>query len=129
MRARLPVAALLGAIAIVLRATMAMAASQVVYALSQDDGTLSIIDTRSDEITEKIKMAGKPAAFAINAASHRAFATLPDSGEIAVIDLDRRAVLSMLKIGGQPFGIASDNAGRLFVGDWSANRISIVING
>src|SRR5262249_17490829 len=98
----------------------------IVYVLSQDDGVLSVIDTSADEIAAKISIPGKPAAFAIEPASHKAFATLPDAGEIAVVDLDRRLTLPSLKIGGQPFGIASDRGGRLFVGDWSANRISIV---
>ncbi|SFV34070.1 YncE family protein [Hyphomicrobium facile] len=101
-------------------------AAENIYVLSQDDGILSVIDTDVDEIAGKIKIPGKPAAFTINSISGEAFATLPDSGEIAVINLRGRRLARVLKIGGQPFGVASRADGRLFVGDWSANRVSIV---
>ncbi len=126
MKKRLLIAVLFGAISIALQSAMAMAAPQEVYVLSQDDGILSLIDTNVDEIAAKIAITGKPADFVVSEASRKAFATLPDAGAVAVVDLDRRVVLPPLKIGGQPFGIAADNAGQLFIGDWSANRISIV---
>lgn len=100
--------------------------AESVYVLSQDDGVLSVIATSTDEIVARIAITGKPAAFAIDAASATAFATLPDTGEIAVIDLARRSVLRNWKIGGQPFGIASDNAGHVFVGDWSRGQVAVV---
>lgn len=100
--------------------------AESVYVLSQDDGVLSVIATSTDEIVARIAINGKPAAFAIEPASATAFATLPDTGEIAVIDLARRTVLRNWRIGGQPFGIASDNAGHVYVGDWSKGQVAVV---
>jgi len=128
VKGRLVAAAVLAVLGFAALASSLAAAedTQSVYVLSQDDGVLSIIAPSTDEIVARIAIPGKPAAFAIDTASGTAFATLPDAGEVAVINLAGRSVLRNWKIGGQPFGITSDNAGHVFVGDWSAGQLAVV---
>ena len=114
--------------ALLLAGTMAAAAlaGQSVYVLSQDEGILSIINTDVDEITGRVVLGGKPASFTIHGHSKEAFVTQPEAGRIDVVDLAARTVIRRLNIGGQPFGIAAGNDSKLFVSDWSSDRVSVI---
>jgi YVTN family beta-propeller protein len=120
------IAAVLAALLLAIATAATALAERRVYVLSQDDGVLSAINTDVDEITARVTLGGKPASFTIDGHAKEAFVTQPEASRIDVVDLNSRAVIRRLDIGGQPFGIAASNDRKLFVGDWSANCVSVI---
>jgi DNA-binding beta-propeller fold protein YncE len=145
VRALIPlVAAVLGAAAL---AVPAVAAPQVVtidvggeptsvavnsvtgtaYVTDASTGTVSVIDSRSAEITAIIVVGGVPGDIAVDEVTNRVYVTNPDGGTVAVIDGSSNLVVSVIGAGiGASVVDVDSSANRVYVGSRSTGEVAVL---
>src|ERR1041384_1754429 len=72
---------------------------------NENAGTVSLIDTASDEVVGEIKTGGKPRGAAILAARKLAYVSDQPANALLVIDLEKRAVTKKVDLGESPEGV------------------------
>lgn len=102
-------------------------ATEQVYVLSQDGAVLSQIDSESgNPVGEAIKLDKVPAGLALAPDGAFAYVTHSDLSQVSVVDLAARRVVRTIPVPGSPFGIAAASGGRLYVGDWNDDHVTVV---
>lgn len=101
------------------------------YAVNSDDGTVSVINTQTNELKATVQVGTWPSAIALysNGAHNRAFVTNTGSNTISIVDLNddpananRYAVIATVSTGPEPFAIATN------VGSWLGDMYAYFIN-
>jgi len=92
-------------------ATTALAGTALVG--NENGGTISLIDTRSDEVIGEIKTGGKPRGTAIHAARKLAYVSDQPSNALLVVDLEKRSVVKKVDLGESPEGVYISPDGKL----------------
>jgi YVTN family beta-propeller protein len=99
------------------------ASAQDVLVVSQTAAELSVIDTKTDSVSHRIKLDATPAGVAVAPDGKFAFVTHPELRKLSVIDLRALRVVATWPVGRQPFAVAVDSRGDVWVGDWSADVV------
>src|SRR5689334_23686441 len=79
---------------------------------NENAGTISLIDTASDEVVGEIKTGGKPRGAAIHAARKLAYVSDQPANALLVVDLEKRAVIKKVDLGESPEGVYISPDGR-----------------
>ncbi len=79
---------------------------------NEGSGTLSLIDTRSDEVVGEINAGGKPRGAALSTTTQRIYVSEQNSNGLLIVDLTSRSVVRKIDLGESPEGvyISSDGA-------------------
>jgi len=85
-------------------------ASHTAYVTNVGDGTVSVIDTRSNTVTATITVGDSPGAVAVDEASHTAYVTNVGDGTVSAIDTRSNTVTATITVGTYPLGVAVDPA-------------------
>src|SRR5438477_7365001 len=80
-------------------------AAPFAYIPNERSGTVSVIDTASDEIVATIKTGGKPRGIAAHPDGRRLYVSDQPSGALLVIDLEKREVSDRIPVGKSPEGV------------------------
>ena len=80
---------------------------------NENGGTISLIDTRTDEVIGEIKTGGKPRGTAIDAARKLAYVSDQPSNALLVVDLEKRSVVKKVDLGESPEGVYISPDGKL----------------
>src|ERR1051326_3276042 len=83
---------------------------------NENAGTVSLIDTASDEVVGEIKTGGKPRGAAILAARKLAYVSDQPANALLVIDLEKRAVTKKVDLGESPEGVYVSPDGKWEIG-------------
>lgn len=73
-----------------------------VYVVNTLSGTVSIIDTSSNQVAATIPVHKLPYFISVDASGHRAYVANSGSNNVSVIDLDRRREIAVVGTGEQP---------------------------
>jgi YVTN family beta-propeller protein len=99
----------------------------ILYVVAQDAGTLLVVDTKSQEVLNKIKVGNKPHSVVIDDEGENAYVSNQWSDYISVIDLGTSKVIDSLNTGNGPAGLAiSSNGQYLYVVNSFSSDISII---
>lgn len=98
------------------------------YIANSDDGTVSVIDTKTNTITATINNVGlNPEGIALNADGSRAYVAVSGSSYVAVINTATNTLLPSVTVGAGPVGIAASQDGsRMYVACRDAKRIAVI---
>ena len=96
---------------------VAFAPNGDVWIHEDGDGSVTVIDSATDQVTKVIQTGGKGAGrMAVSADGHYAASTHSDSEDVAVIDAVNKTVLATVKIGKGPgFPLFSPDNTKLYV--------------
>ncbi|MCM3748202.1 hypothetical protein M3223_12640 [Paenibacillus pasadenensis] len=98
----------------------------LVYASIQNNNTVSVIDTESDEIAEVIPVGNNPVQINVSADGTRLFAANGGARSISVISASTNQVIRMLRdVGSEPFGCVQAQ-GKLFVPDHFSGYVTVL---
>jgi YVTN family beta-propeller protein len=91
--------------------------------VSQDDGSVSVIDPQSNSVVARAKIGPGAAGIAASPDGRLLYVTYPDGAAINIVDAETLVVLRRLSFKGEPFGIAAA-LGSLFVSDWANGTVT-----
>jgi YVTN family beta-propeller protein len=90
--------------------------------VSQDAGTLSLIDATAGGAPAAYPVGTAPAGIAVSPGGVELYVAFPDGKCVGVVDRASGEPLRSLPVQGQPFGVAADDR-FVFVSDWSSDRV------
>ena len=97
------------------------------YVANGDDGTVSVIDTRSNTVTATIPVGRHPADPVLDGAAHTAYVTNGLDGTVSAIDTRTNTVTSTITVGMNLRGVAVDpTTGSVFVANASDDTVSVL---
>ena len=107
--------------------------AQRVYVANSTDGTISVINTATNEVTATIAvgpgLTGEqaPGGVAVSPDGTRLYVTNGGKNTVAVISTATNAVINTIPVGSAPEGIAiSPDGHRLYVANYSSNTVSVI---
>ena len=80
-------------------------AAPFAYVANEKSGTLSVIDTATDEVVGEIKAGKKPRGMAAARGATRIFVSDQPANALLVVDTEKRAVVSTIDLGESPEGV------------------------
>jgi len=108
------------------------------YITNYADGTVSIIDTDTDTVTDTVKIeamtdaGGKPLGIAFTPDGSKIYvANALEAGlyanSVSVIDTETKSVIGAVDVGNYPFGVAVTLDGKeVYVANWGDTTISVI---
>jgi YVTN family beta-propeller protein len=113
-------------LAMVHEAALGAGPDQLLYAVNQDDATVTVIDTKAEAVVTTFPVTNGPAMIAASPNGRRLYITHPAAAKLTVLDgasLDRPKVVDLK---GTPSCVAVAPDGRVFVGDASRDVVSVL---
>src|SRR2546425_11146911 len=86
-------------------------AAPFAYVPNERSGTVSVIDTASDQVVATIKTGGKPRGIAATPDGRRLYVSDQPSGSLLVVDLTAREVSERIPVGKSPEGVGISRDG------------------
>src|SRR2546430_16291635 len=86
-------------------------AAPFAYVPNERSGTVSVIDTASDQVVATIKAGGKPRGIAASPDGRRLYVSDQPSGALLIVDLARREVSGQIPVGKSPEGVGISRDG------------------
>src|SRR5260221_11276916 len=86
-------------------------AAPFAYVPNERSGTVSVIDTASDQVVATIKTGGKPRGIAASPDGRRLYVSDQPSGSLVVVDLATREVSEHIPVGKAPEGVGTSRDG------------------
>ncbi len=112
--------------------TVTPIAAGFAYIPNYADGTVSVINTSTNKLTDLITVESQPYGVLINADGTRAYVTNQGTNRVSVINTQTNGVIASIPVGGKPAGMAIDqDLGYFYVtneGDGTVSVISIATN-
>ncbi|MFQ5742289.1 MAG: hypothetical protein ACE5HV_01740 [Acidobacteriota bacterium] len=103
------------------------AQTPVVYVPNADSDTISIIDIRSNVVSDTIPLIGGPVAVVAAGDGRRAYVSLSDSSSIAVLDTQKNQLVATIPVGNDPVGLVlSPDDSLLYVANFFSNTVSVI---
>jgi YVTN family beta-propeller protein len=97
------------------------------YVANQFAGTVSVIDTRTNEAGAPVKVGEMPSAIAIAPDGSRAYVVSQTTNAIVTIDTQLNQVVGTpIMVGEQPFSISLADGSRAYVGNRKGQSVSVV---
>jgi DNA-binding beta-propeller fold protein YncE len=97
------------------------------YVTDGATGTVSVIDSRSGEITALVVVGGVPSDIAVDDVTNRVYVANPDGGTVAVIDGTSNLVISVISAGPGASVLDVDSAAnRVYVGSRSTGEVAVL---
>ena len=98
------------------------------YVTNSADGTVSIIDTRTNTVIDTIDLGGLPTDIAYDSENERMYVTNSAGGTVTVIDTNTNTVEpTPITVGNAPLGIAFDlEQGRMYVANNGDGTVSVI---
>jgi YVTN family beta-propeller protein len=91
------------------------------------DGGISILDTATNKVKERVQVGGVPIRVRFTPDGKRVLVSEAQGGEVVVLDAATRKEVKRLSVGGTPVGIlVSPDGRRAFVGTTAANRVAVL---
>ncbi|MEE8160520.1 MAG: beta-propeller fold lactonase family protein [Acidobacteriota bacterium] len=84
-----------------------------VFVVNPDSGSVSAVDTRSDEKVGEVFVGDDPRALALGPEGRLLYVTCQASAKLAVLDPERLSVLAKIQVGADPYGVVADPGGNL----------------
>src|SRR5258708_2724045 len=95
--------------------------------ISNDDGTVSVIDIATNTLATTIPVGGSPVGVAVNAAGSRVYVTNSDDNTVSVINTKTWTVTKTIDVGIGPEGVAVSPAGnRVYVTNYGSDSLSVI---
>ncbi|MFN7277874.1 MAG: beta-propeller fold lactonase family protein, partial [Betaproteobacteria bacterium] len=91
------------------------AAAPLAYVANEKSGTISIIDTATDEVVGSIKAGTKPRGQAVGADGRTLYVSDQPANALLVVDLEKRAVAGTIDLGESPEGVSRSPDGKWVV--------------
>jgi YVTN family beta-propeller protein len=89
--------------------------------------TVSVINTRRNEVVATIPVGNLPAGIAITPGGKRAYVTIRGEDKVAVIDTETRTVVKTVDVGSRPANVALTPKGRrAYVTNFGSNTVSVI---
>src|SRR6266481_9833698 len=86
-------------------------AAPFAYVPNERSGTISVIDTASDEVVATIKTGGKPRGTAVAPDGRWLYVSDQPSGSLLVVDLGKREIAERVPVGASPEGVGISRDG------------------
>src|SRR3954470_4368364 len=86
-------------------------AAPFAYVPNERSGTVSVIDTASDEVVATIKTGGKPRGTAAAPDGRRLYVSDQPSGSLLVVDTAKREIAERVPVGASPEGVGVSHDG------------------
>ena len=91
------------------------------------DGTLHVIDPRSDSGVVRANLASVPGGVAVSPDGRRAFAANANAASVSVIDLASGSTIATVPVGAAPLGVAvSPDGSRAYVANFDSGTLSAI---
>lgn len=103
-----------------------------VFVASQESGTVSVIDTATNELVTTIQVDQNPSGICYDASNGYLFETNQGSGTVLAIDGANNTVFGQLQLplNSQPHSIACSPDGKaLYVADWGTGDVAVIFIG
>jgi len=101
-------------------------AAPLAFITNQGEHTVSVIDIKQQKVFKTIPVGKAPVGVVTAPKLGLVFISNVDSQDVSVIDSKQLQVIQQIAIGGSPVGLAlSPDETRLFVADWTADRVHI----
>lgn len=98
-----------------------------VYVANSGDGTVSVIDTATNQLVGTIEVGGQPMAVVVESPAQRAYVADAASGTVAIIDTAAQTVTGSIAVGLEPSGMVVDEVTRrLYVANAGEDTVSVV---
>jgi 40-residue YVTN family beta-propeller repeat len=109
-------------------ATAQASSSGGTYAyITNDDGTVSIIDTATDTVAKTVQLGNDPYGIAITPDGTTAYVADNKDNKVYVIDTSTKQVKTSIPVGNSPYGIAITPDGtKVYVANSKDNTVSII---
>lgn len=82
------------------------------YAVHPDSGSVSAVDTRTDQFLREVSVGSDPRSLAITPDGLRLFVSNHGSATVTVVDAAEVTVVQTIPVGAEPYGVVADPAGR-----------------
>jgi YVTN family beta-propeller protein len=98
----------------------------VLFVVNPDSGSLSAIDTRSEQKMGEVAVGEDPRVLALSADGRRLYVTCQGAATLVVLDARRMSVLAGIPVGAEPYGVAADGRGLLYVASAATAAVEVI---
>lgn len=107
--------------------TVTPIAAGFAYIPNYGDGTVSVINTSTNALTDLIKVGSQPYGVSLTADGTCAYVTNQGSNSVSVINTQTNAVIATVLVGNKPAGLTIDeNQGDLYVTNENDGTVSVI---
>jgi YVTN family beta-propeller protein len=99
---------------------------QSAYIPNDRDGTLAVIDPKSDKFLSAIKIGDTPLDVAVTKDWRTAYVSDGGGGEISIVDLKRRTLVGKIPVQGMYFVAVTPDGAKAYATDVSTGTISVI---
>ncbi|HSD61418.1 MAG TPA: beta-propeller fold lactonase family protein, partial [Burkholderiales bacterium] len=103
------------ALAFALLGAGATFAAPFAYVPNEKSGTLSVIDTATDQVVGEIKAGAKPRGTAVSRDGKRMYVSDQPANSLDIIDVEKRQMIGKLDLGESPEGVSLSPDGKWVV--------------
>ncbi|MEN0071173.1 MAG: TIR domain-containing protein [Propionicimonas sp.] len=97
------------------------------YVANSGDGTVSVIDTATNQVGATVAVGGRPMAVVVDSPARRAYVADADGGAVTVLDIGSDTVAGSIPVGLEPMALVVDEkAHRLYVANAGEDTVSVV---
>ena len=101
--------------------------NQRMYVAIQDDNSVTVIDTNTNAVIDRIQVGNNPAFLAYDPINLDMYVTNFNSGTVSVIDTTTNTVIATITVGDSPRGIAYDPINKyMYVANFNSGTVSVI---
>lgn len=97
-----------------------------VWVTNRGDDTVSILDSESATVLDRLDVEGFPIRVAFHPDAQYALVSAPRAGEVAIFDTAGRELLKRIETGSKPIGVESGNQSRMYVANMGSDTVTVI---